>query len=72
MSLRDFIKPKSDSPLDDPDYIEEAVAAFERNTEKYPSKSLAWNVRITAEDLNIRTSDLLTILDKHYGTEEKD
>lgn len=70
MALRDFIKAKMNYDSDDELFIEKAVKVFEKNTELYKGKSLAWNIRISADELNIRKDELLELLDKHYGTQE--
>lgn len=70
MGLRDFIKPRNTDLSDNEEFIEQAIQTFERNIDKYSGKSLAWQVRITAEDLNIRASELMDILDKYYETKE--
>ena len=71
MALRDFIKTKRDNALETEEFIELAVSTFEKNNELYSGKSIAWNVRVTADELEIKKDELLDILDKHYGTEEK-
>lgn len=68
MALRDFIKTKVDSD----DLSERVVQQFNSNVEKYADKSLAWNVRITAEDLGIKKDTVLKILDEHYGSDDKE
>lgn len=68
MALRDFIKTKVDSD----DLSERVIQQFNSNVEKYADKSLAWNVRITAEDLGIKKDTVLRILDEHYGSDDKE
>ena len=68
MALRDFIKTKIDSD----DLSEQVVQHFNSNVEKYADKSLAWNIRITAEDLGIKKDTVLRILDEHYGSDDKE
>lgn len=68
MALRDFIKAKVDSD----DLSERVVQQFNSNVEKYADKSLAWNIRITAEDLGIKKDTVLRILDEYYGSDDKE
>lgn len=68
MALRDFIKTKVDSD----DIAERVVQQFNSNVEKYADKSLAWKIRITAEDLGIKKDTVLRILDEHYGSDDKE
>lgn len=68
MALRDFIKTKIDSD----DLSEQVVQHFNSNVEKYADKSLAWKIRITAEDLGIKKDTVLRILDEYYGSDDKE
>lgn len=68
MALRDFIKTKVDSD----DLSERVVQQFNSNVEKYADKSLAWKIRITAEDLGVKKDTVLRILDEHYGSDDKE
>lgn len=68
MALRDFIKTKVDSD----DLSERVIQQFNSNVEKYADKSLAWNIRITAEDLGVKKDTVLRILDEHYGSDDKE
>ena len=70
MALRDFIKPKQKIDVDNEEVIERIVNTFEKNMELYKGKSLNWNVRVTADELDITKDELCEILDKYYETEK--
>lgn len=70
MALRDFIKPKQKIDVDNEEVIERIVNTFEKNMELYKGKSLNWNVRVTADELEITKDELCEILDKYYETEK--
>ena len=70
MALRDFIKPKQKIDTDNEEVIERIVTTFEKNMELYKDKSLNWNVRVTADELEITKDELCEILDKYYEAEK--
>jgi len=70
MALRDFIKPKQKIDVNNEEVIERIVNTFEKNMELYKGKSLNWNVRVTADELEITKDELCEILDKYYETEK--
>lgn len=65
MKLSDLRK-KDKNQNNDKEFIAKVVQTFEKNEEQYNKNSTKWIIRITADELNIKQDDLITILEKYY------
>ena len=43
------------------------VDTYEKTATKYQGKSIAWNLRITADELSMKQEDVREILEKYYS-----
>ena len=52
--------------------IQNIVGVYENNFDKYPHKSIAWILRITAEEVGLEKEMLIDILNDYYGDPESE
>lgn len=66
MNLRDMLN--SSKQHKDIDAVTDMVVdKFEKNTNLYSGKSVAWCLRITADELSMKLDEVREILEKYYS-----
>lgn len=71
MNLQELMNGRKLPERDAQDEIVQNIAnVYETNFEKYRHKSIAWVLRITAEEVGLEKDALVDILNDYYGDEE--
>lgn len=69
MNLRDMLNADAtkNNREERDEVVDIVVSTYEKIAEKYSGKSIAWNLRITADELSMKQEDVREILEKFYS-----